>query len=191
LQGDLLVLFPDTSTGTLPAEERADLDRVVASHPAVDLRFATQIDEYLRWIDAVSGGMADIPDAVVGALLDVGHARNNGGDLDNLQPLCDWYACLGRRILGYHIHQVGIDPENGRLSNHTEITGLFGKRISYAGFLWAWSTHQITRGPLFVEVRGNDARRNTAWRFKRLFENACLIRKTTDLPDRKQNLLLP
>ena len=37
-----------------------------------------------------------------------------GGDLDNLQPLGDWYARLGRRILGYHIHQVDTDPVTGR-----------------------------------------------------------------------------
>jgi hypothetical protein len=126
--------------------------------------------------------MADIPGATVGALLDVGHARNNGGDLDNRQPLCDWYAHLGRHILGYHIHQVDNDPDTGKLSNHKEITSFFGKRVSYAGFLWAWSTHQITRGPLFVEVRGSPARRNTALRFKRLFERAHHISNAADLP---------
>ena len=125
-------------------------------------KFTTTIDEYRRWIDTVARSMADIPGATVGTLLDVGHARNSGGDLDNLQPLCDWYARLGHHILGYHIHQVDNDPDTGKLSNHKEITSFFGKRVSYAGFLWAWSTHQITRGPLFVEVRGNDARRNTA-----------------------------
>ena len=149
-----------------------------------DLLFATRIDEYLRWIDAVAGSMADIPNAAVGAHLDLGHARNNGGDLDNLQPLGDWYARLGRRILGYHIHQVGAHPETGRTANHLEITGFFSRRVSYAGFLWAWSTRQITRGPLFVEVRGDEARRNTVLRFKRLFENAHRIKEAADLPDR-------
>ena len=149
-----------------------------------DREFATRIDEYLRWIDAVANDMADVPGARVGALLDVGHARNNGGDLDNLQPLGDWYARLGRRILGYHIHQVDTDPATGRLSNHHEISDLFGSRISFAGFLWAWSTHQITRGPLFVEIRDAEGRRNTVRRFKRLFEGAHEIREATDLRDR-------
>ncbi len=149
-----------------------------------DREFATRIDEYLRWIDAVAHETADVPGARVGALLDVGHARNNGGDLDNLQPLGDWYAHLGRRILGYHIHQVDTDPATGRLSNHHEISDLFGSRISFAGFLWAWSTHQITRGPLFVEVRDAEGRRNTVRRFKRLFENAHRIRVAADLSDR-------
>ncbi len=149
-----------------------------------DREFATRIDEYLRWIDAVAHEMADVPGASVGALLDVGHARNNGGDLDNLQPLGDWYARLGRRILGYHVHQVDTDPVTGALSNHHEISDLFGSRISFAGFLWAWSTHQITRGPLFVEVRDDEGRRNTVRRFKQIFENAHRIREAADLSDR-------
>lgn len=149
-----------------------------------DREFATRIDEYLRWIDAVAENMRDIPEARVGALLDVGHARNNGGDLDNLQPLGDWYASLGRRILGYHVHQVETDPGSGALTNHHEIKELFGSRISFAGFLWAWSTHQITRGPLFVEVRDAGGRVKTVRRFQRLFENARRIREAADLPGR-------
>lgn len=146
--------------------------------------FATRIEEYLRWIDAVAAEIGDVPGSGVGALLDVGHARNNGGDLDNLQPLGDWYARLGRRILGYHIHQVDTDPVSGVLSNHHEITDLFGSRISFAGFLWSWSTHQITRGPLFVEVRDAGGREKTVRGFRRLFEYAHRIRDASDLPDR-------
>ena len=157
-------------------------DNTPADSP--EREFATRIDEYLRWIDAVAREMEDVPGARVGALLDVGHARNNGGDLDNLQPLGDWYACLGRRILGYHIHQVDTDPVTGGLTNHHEISDLFGSRISFAGFLWAWSTHQITRGPLFVEVRDDEGRRNTVRRFKRLFEDAHRIREAADLTRR-------
>ncbi|MCY3766168.1 MAG: TIM barrel protein [Gemmatimonadetes bacterium] len=157
-------------------------DNTPADSP--DREFATRIEEYLRWIDAVAAEVADLPGARVGALLDVGHARNNGGDLDNLQPLGDWYARLGRRILGYHIHQVETDPDSGLLSNHHEIRELFGSRISFAGFLWAWSTHQITRGPLFVEVRDAEGREKTVRRFRRLFENAHRIREAADLPGR-------
>ena len=147
-------------------------------------KFATKIDEYIRWIDAVAENMADIPGAMVGALLDVGYARNNGGDLDNLQPLCDWYARLGRRILGYHIYQVDNDPGTGALKTHIEISQFFGRRISYAGLLWAWSTHQITRGPLFVAVQDDVGRRNTVRRFKQLFADAERIRDAIDLPGR-------
>ena len=146
-----------------------------------DLLFATRIDQYLDWIETIAREMADIPDAVVGALFDIGHARNNGGELDNLQPLGDWYARLGRRILGYHIHQVDTDPQTGRVANHREIAGLFAKRISYAGFLWAWSAHQMNRAPLFIEVRDPQGRRNTTARFKRLFENAEQIAEALQL----------
>lgn len=149
-----------------------------------DLCFATVIDQYLRWIDAMGAQLAGAPNAVVGVHLDVGHARNNGGELDNLQPLGDWCARLGRRILGYHIHQVQPDLDAGGLANHKGIDNLFGGRISFAGFLWAWSTRQITRGPLFVEVRDDEARRQTAQHLQRLFERAGEIGQATDLPDR-------
>ena len=149
-----------------------------------DLCFATQIDQYLRWIDAMVAQLAGVPNAAVGAHLDVGHARNNGGELDNLQPLGDWYARLGRRILGYHIHQVRPDPDRGGLANHLGIDGLFGGRLSFAGFLWAWSMRQITRGPLFIEVRDEEARLQTARLLLTLFERAGDIRQATDLPGR-------
>jgi len=77
-----------------------------------------------------------------------------------------------------------VHPETGKLSNHREVASFFSRRISYAGFLWAWSTHQITRAPLFIEVRDDEARRNTALRFKQLFENAHHITEAVDLPDR-------
>jgi hypothetical protein len=146
-----------------------------------ELKFATTIDEYLRWIDALEKRM---PQGRIGAHLDVGHARNNGGPLDNMQPLGDWYARLGRRITGYHIHQVGAHPETGKLANHLEIGSLFGRRISYAGFLHAWSRKQIARAPLFVEVRAEEARRSTAERLRKLFERAGEIRESAELPDR-------
>ena len=146
-----------------------------------ELKFATTIDEYLRWIDALEKRM---PQGRIGAHLDVGHARNNGGPLDNMQPLGDWYARLGRRITGYHIHQVGAHPETGKLANHLEIGSLFGRRISYAGFLHAWSRKQIARAPLFVEVRAEEARRSTAEGLRKLFERAGEIRESAELPDR-------
>ena len=144
-------------------------------------KFATTIDEYLRWIDALE---ERIPQGRIGAHLDVGHARNNGGPLDNMQPLGDWYAQLGRRIVGFHIHQVGAHPETGKLANHLEIGSLFGRRISYAGFLHAWSQRKIARMPLFVEVRSEEARRSTAQRLRKLFERAGEIRESVELPDR-------
>ncbi|NKB71144.1 MAG: TIM barrel protein [Candidatus Latescibacteria bacterium] len=132
-------------------------------HP--ERKFATSIEEYTAWIEAVEQRLASGRNEAVGALFDVGHARNNGGELDNSQPLGDWYARVGARILGYHIHQVNRAPQNGRLANHLEIDSFFGGRISYAGFWWAWSTGQIRRAPLFIEIRDHQARRRTARRF--------------------------
>jgi len=149
------------------------------------LEFATRIDEYLRWIDAVQSAIADAPANTIGAHFDIGHARNNGGDLDNMQPLGDWYARIGTRITGYHIHQVNQNPQSGKLANHLTIENLFGPRMSYAGFLWAWSKRQINRAPLFVEVRQAAGRRETAARLKNLFDNADRIREAADLPDRE------
>ena len=138
------------------------------AHP--ERKFATLIDEYLAWLAAVEARLAPGRPRAVGALLDVGHARNNGGELDNRQPLGDWYARVGARILGYHIHQVNRDPETGRLANHRELDGFFGGRISYAGFWWSWSTGQIQRAPLFIEIRDHEARRRTARRLLKWFE---------------------
>ena len=144
--------------------------------------FATRIDEYGQWISALRRALPDAGAANVGALFDVGHARNNGGELDNLQPLGDWYAAIGGAILGYHIHQVGRHPDTGKPVNHREITGLYGKRISFVGFLWAWSARQIARAPLFVEVRQPEERRRTAALLKDIFDRAAEITRGLDLP---------
>lgn len=121
-------------------------------------KFATCIGEYLAWLDAVA---AALPGARVGAHFDVGHARNNGA-LGNFQPLGDWYARIGHRITGYHIHQVRPHEETGKLTNHRDIGSLYDRTVSYAGFLHAWSTGLINRAPLFVEVRDSEERRRTA-----------------------------
>ncbi len=129
-------------------------------------KFGTTIDECKAWMDAVSSTFG--PEARVGAHLDVGHARNNG-EFGNFQPLGDWYARLGRRITGYHIHQVRPHKVTGKLTNHREIKSLYDQTISYAGFLHAWSNHTINRAPLFVEVRDAEERRRTARMLKEVF----------------------
>ena len=139
--------------------------------------FGATIAQMRRWVRTMRDAL---PRAQVGVHLDVGHARNNGGELDNRQPLGDWYADLGRDVLGYHVHQVRTDPETGRAVNHRVMESLWGPRISYAGFLWAWSTRQLTRGPLFVEVRDADGRRTTARLLKRLFDGAAAGPATLD-----------
>ncbi|MFH1571846.1 MAG: hypothetical protein ABIL09_27905, partial [Gemmatimonadota bacterium] len=89
----------------------------------------------------------------------------------------------GRQVLGYHIHQVRPDPDTGRLVNHRQIDGLFGPRISFAGFLWAWSRRQLARAPLFIEVRDPEERRATARLLQGLFARAGQIEAAADLPD--------
>jgi sugar phosphate isomerase/epimerase len=129
--------------------------------------FATEIGEYEAWIDAVAACLG-AADGLVGAHLDVGHARNNG-EMGNRQPLGDWYARIGRRITGYHIHQVRPHEDTGKLANHRDITSLYDRTISYAGFVHAWSKGLINRAPLFIEVRDAEERRRTFRLFEELF----------------------
>ena len=90
--------------------------------------------------------------------------------MGNYQPLGDWYARLGRRITGYHIHQPRPDEGTGRMTNHREVRSVYDRTISFAGFLHAWSTRQINRAPLFVEVRDPEERRRTVRLFQQLFD---------------------
>jgi sugar phosphate isomerase/epimerase len=129
--------------------------------------FATEIGEYLGWIDAVTGRL-NASTRQVGAHFDVGHGRNNGA-LGNLQPLGDWYARIGSRTTGYHVHQVRPHEDTGKLINHREIRSMYDRTISYAGFLHAWSRRVLNRAPLFIEVRDADERRRTTNLFRELF----------------------
>lgn len=134
--------------------------------------FATEISEYLAWIHAVAERLTGSGDGSahgrVGAHFDVGHARNNG-ELGNMQPLGDWYARVGRRITGYHIHQVRPHEDTGKLTNHRDIKSIYDRTISYAGFLHAWSSGMLNRAPLFVEVRDAQERRRTTGLLQTLF----------------------
>ncbi|MBT3606074.1 MAG: TIM barrel protein [Candidatus Latescibacteria bacterium] len=144
-------------------------------------KFATDIPSYLKWITALRTRFADIPNAQVGAHFDIGHARNNG-EYGNIHPLADWYAQIGNHILGYHIHQIRTDSTTGKTANHKEMFSLFDLRISYAGFLHAWSTQQLNRAPLFVEIRNADERRRSAKRLHNLFLQHASIQTSQDLP---------
>ena len=132
--------------------------------------FATEIGEFASWVDAVASLLSPARGRV-GAQFDIGHARNNG-ELGNRQPLGDWYARIGGRITGYHIHQSRPNETTGRLTNHRDVTAIYDRTISFAGFLHAWSTRLINRAPLFVEVRDPDERRRTVGLFRALFDEA-------------------
>lgn len=144
-------------------------------------KFATDIPTYLKWITALQAQFADLPNAQVGAHFDVGHARNNG-EYGNLYPLADWYAQIGKQILGYHIHQIRTDSTTGKIANHKEMFSLFEQRISYAGFLHAWSTQQLNRAPLFVEIRDAEERRRSTKRLHNLFLQHPHMHSSQDLP---------
>jgi sugar phosphate isomerase/epimerase len=122
-------------------------------------KFGTEIGEYESWLDSAADRIGE-PAGRIGAHFDVGHARNNGA-LGNFQPLGDWYARIGKRITGYHIHQVRPHEETGKLTNHRDIKSPYDRTISYAGFLHAWSNKLINRAPMFVEVRDAEERRRT------------------------------
>lgn len=131
-------------------------------------KFATEIGEYLSWIDGVRERLP-AAEGVIGSHFDVGHARNNG-ELGNRQPLGDWYARVGSYITGYHIHQVRPHEETGKLTNHRDIGSIHDRTVSYVGFVHAWSTGMLRRSPLFVEVRIAAERRRTEKLIQQLFE---------------------
>ena len=87
----------------------------------------------------------------VGILLDVGHARNNA-PYSQKYNLSSWYAIVGKKTVGYHIHQVLLKL-NG-MENHTAITNVFGPLISYCSFSYVWNHGEINRKPVFLEIRG-------------------------------------
>jgi len=168
------------STGVRLAIENVHNDTgVMPTDPTC--KFATDIDTYIQWINAVKQRFSNIPNAKVGSHFDIGHGRNNG-EYSNMYPLADWYAQIGKHILGYHIHQIRTTPKTGKLANHKEMFSLFETRISYAGFLHAWSTQLINRAPLFVEIRDADERRRSTQRLHNFFLKASQYQTATDFP---------
>lgn len=90
----------------------------------------------------------------VGVNLDVGHARNNAPFSQKYQ-LSVWYAMLGKYAVGYHIHQVS--PIDGKYKNHTAITDVYGRLISYASFFKCWELGEIAKAPVIFEMRTENA----------------------------------
>ncbi len=85
----------------------------------------------------------------VGAVLDVGHASNNGS-LSSWYVRSMWYELMGKKTVAYHIHQV-TKTDKG-LTNHHAIENWLGDRISYVSFFWAWQENHLNHVPMFLEM---------------------------------------
>lgn len=103
--------------------------------------------ECRAWIDALHERMGYDG---VGFHLDIGHARNNGWYASRYN-LSEWYAELGGRVTGCHLHQVVPIP--GGFGNHYPLAELYGRVISLSSFLMAWRSGQIRHAPLYLEIR--------------------------------------
>ena len=90
-----------------------------------------------------------LPDANIGPLLDIGHARNNL-PYNSIYNISEWYRQFGPELNGMHIHQV-ITDDSG-YHNHQAIRGLFTRLISLSSLLYAWRNGLIRRCPLFIET---------------------------------------
>lgn len=104
-------------------------------------------EECISWTNAINRAFGYDR---VGFLLDVGHASNNGPFVTRYIRSV-WYELLGKRAVGYHIHQVS--KENGGLTNHNAIDPWFGMMISYASFFWAWQNGHLNHAPMFLEMK--------------------------------------
>ncbi len=103
-------------------------------------------EECLEWI-AYLRKRSDY--AHIGIHLDIGHARNNPPFSKKLS-VGQWYALLGKEVVGYHLHQVL--SMNG-MKNHNPITDVYGPIISMSSFFWGWATRGLCRVPMFLEIR--------------------------------------
>ncbi|MCD6284284.1 MAG: metallophosphoesterase, partial [Anaerolineae bacterium] len=73
----------------------------------------------------------------IGIHLDIGHARNNF-PFSQSYTLGQWYALVGKELVGYHLHQVIL--KDGLMVNHFPITDVYGPLISLSSFFWGWKT---------------------------------------------------
>lgn len=112
-------------------------------------RFGYTPPEQLQMIRAVR---ARLPEQKIGAVLDIGHARNN--DVFYRQySLSQWYEMLRGEIVSMHIHQV-TDDEKGEVHNHKPITGWYQRLISLASFIKERHDGNFSDAALFIECRG-------------------------------------
>jgi predicted phosphodiesterase len=91
----------------------------------------------------------------LGFVLDLGHARNNM-NYSSKYTLGEWFHALNSDINAYHAHQIKITKDGKK--NHFPIENIFGPLISLGVFFCAWKRKQISRVPIFIEVRGKENR---------------------------------
>lgn len=89
----------------------------------------------------------------VGINLDVGHARNNA-PFSQRYPVGSWYAAVGRRTVGYHLHQVTNTPKG--FINHTPFTGFTQPLISLESFFSMWRAGALNHVPVILEIRPDE-----------------------------------
>ena len=119
-----------------------------AGETEFERRFGYTPQEQLQIIRAVR---ERLPEQKIGAVLDIGHARNND-IFYRRYSLSHWYEALRGEIVAMHLHQV--TEENGEFSNHTPITGWYQRLISLASFIRERELGGFAAAALFVECRG-------------------------------------
>lgn len=121
---------------------------MVSGESEFDRRFGYTPDEQMSIIRKLRHL---IPNRRIGAVLDIGHARNNGVFYQRYS-LSHWYEALRGEIAAMHLHQVRQSPDG--LHNHMPITGWYESLISLASFISEWKNGTFKDALLFVECRG-------------------------------------
>ena len=113
-----------------------------------DLRnFGCTIGECREWIELLRKTFST---ERIGFHMDIGHARNNA-PFSGRENLSDWYCELGKIINGWHFHQV--TEEKGVFHNHKNMSGFYEKLISLGGWFMADMAGQLSKAPVFLEIR--------------------------------------
>lgn len=132
--------------------------------------FGYKPDEVTAWIDALNEWAASegMGERRVGHVLDVGHARNNGGFAQRF-PVSRWYSIMGQKAIAYHIHQV-VSGEGGA-RNHSALESWFGPIINYTAFFYGWNHGLLNHVPVFLEVKGSENYEKSIRAFHALLES--------------------
>lgn len=119
----------------MTAKDRPDDSRRYGYLPQECLAYADLVEQHLG--------------RTVGINLDIGHARNNA-PFSQRYPVGSWYAAVGSRTVGYHLHQVTDTPQG--FVNHTPFTGFTQPLISLESFFFMWRTGSLNHVPVILEI---------------------------------------